>query len=118
MGDIIKSQNKNRCSILSNTPHIRNRKGSSKMERTYVLNFIFKVMAAAGIISVLGIAGASDFGSITNAEIFVYGGISFLMALIGIWGFVNCTRAIEAHKRHERREKARRVAAICSAKAA
>ena len=88
------------------------------MERTYVLNFIFKVMAAAGIISVLGIAGASDLGTVSNAEIFVYGGFSFLMASIGIWGSMNCTRAIEAAKRRERREKARRVAAIYTAKAA
>lgn len=88
------------------------------MERTYVLNFIFKVMAAAGIIAVIGIAGASDFGNITNAELFVYGGISFAMASFGIWGTINCTRAIEAMKRRERREKARRVAAIYTAKAA
>lgn len=88
------------------------------MERTYVLNFIFKVMAAAGIIAVVGIAGASDFGNITNAELFVYGGISFAMASFGIWGTINCTRAIEAMKRRERREKARRVAAIYTAKAA
>ena len=88
------------------------------MERTYVFNFIFKVMAAAGIISVLGIAGASDFGSITNAELFVYGGISFLMASFGIWGTINCTRTIEAMKRRARRERARRVAAIYTAKAA
>ena len=88
------------------------------MERTYVLNFIFKVMAAAGIISVLGIAGASDFGSITNAELFVYGGISFLMASFGIWGSINCTRTIEAMKRRARRERARRVAAVYTAKAA
>ena len=88
------------------------------MERTYVLNFIFKVMATAGIISVLGIAGASDFGNITNAELFVYGGISFIMASFGIWGAINCTRAIEAFKRRERREKARRIAAIYTAKAA
>ena len=88
------------------------------MERTYVLNFIFKVMAAAGIISVIGIAGASDFGNITNAELFVYGGISFLMASFGIWGAMNCTRAIEAMKRRERRERARLVASIYTAKAA
>ena len=88
------------------------------MERTYVLNFIFKVMAAAGIIAFFGIAGASDFGNISNVEIFVYGGISFIAASFGIWGAMNCTRAIEAMKRRERREKARRVAAICSAKAA
>lgn len=87
------------------------------MERTYVLNFIFKVMAAAGIISVLGIAGASDFGNITNAELFVYGGISFAIASFGIWGTINCTRAIEAMKRRTRRERAR-IAAIYSAKAA
>ena len=88
------------------------------MERTYVFNLIFKVMAAAGIIAVLGIAGASDFGNITNAELFVYGGISFVLASFGIWGSINCTRAIEAVKRRERRERARRVAAICPAKAA
>ena len=87
------------------------------MERTYVLNFIFKVMAAAGIISVLGIAGASDFGNITNAELFVYGGISFAIASFGIWGTLNCTRVIEAMKRRTRRERAR-IAAIYSAKAA
>ena len=88
------------------------------MERTYVFNLIFKVMAAAGIIAVLGIAGASDFGNITNAELFVYGGISFIFASFGIWGSINCTRAIEAMKRRERREKARRIAAIYPAKAA
>ena len=88
------------------------------MERTYVLNFIFKVMAAAGVISVFGIAGASDFGSLTNVEIFVYGGISFLMASIGIWGTINCTRTIEAMKRCARRERAHRIAAIYTAKAA
>ena len=88
------------------------------MERTYVLNFIFKVMAAAGIIAVIGIAGASDFGNITNAELFVYGGISFAIASFGIWGTINCTRAIEAMKRRARRERAHRVAAICTAKAA
>ena len=88
------------------------------MERTYVLNFIFKVMAAAGIISVLGIAGASDLGTVSNAEIFVYGGISFAFASFGIWGAINCTRAIEAMKRRARRERAHRVAAIYTAKAA
>lgn len=88
------------------------------MERTYVLNTIFKIMAAAGIIAVLGIAGASDFGNISNGELFLYGGISFAAASIGIWGSINCTRAIEAMKRRERREIARRVAAIYTAKAA
>lgn len=88
------------------------------MERTYVLNAIFKVMTAAGIIFVLGIAGSSDIGIFSNGEILLYGGISFAMASIGIWGIINCTRAIEAMKRRERREKARRIASIYSAKAA
>ena len=88
------------------------------MERTYVLNFIFKVMAAAGIIAFFGIAGASDFGNITNAELFVYGGISFAAASFGIWGTINCSRTIEAMKRRAKRERARRVAAIYTAKAA
>ncbi|MBQ7937694.1 MAG: hypothetical protein IJ283_04270 [Oscillospiraceae bacterium] len=88
------------------------------MERTYVLNTIFKIMAAAGIISVLGIAGASDFGNVSNMEIFVYGGISFIAACIGVWGSINCTRAIEAVKRRERREKARRIAAVYGMRAA
>lgn len=88
------------------------------MERTYVLNAIFKIMAAAGIIAVLGIAGASDLGNLSNGEIFIYGGISFAMASIGIWGTFNCTRAIEAMKRRARRERAHRIASIYSAKAA
>ena len=88
------------------------------MERTYVLNFIFKIMAAAGIISIIGIAGSSDLGTLTNAKIFLFGGISFAMASIGVWGMTNCTRAIEAAKRREKREKARRIAAVYAAKAA
>ncbi len=87
------------------------RKGSSKMERTYVLNAIFKIMAAAGIIAIFGLASASDFGNISNAELFVYGGISFFASALGIWGSVNCTRAIEAMKRRERRAIARKVRA-------
>lgn len=99
-------------------PHRYHRKGRRKMERTYVLNFVFKVMAAAGIISILGIAGASDLGTLSNAELFIYGGISFLAASLGIWGAINCTRAIEATERRRRRERARYVAAVYSAKAA
>ncbi|MBQ6877533.1 MAG: hypothetical protein IJO22_03920 [Oscillospiraceae bacterium] len=87
------------------------------MERTYVLNFIFKVMAAAGIIAFFGIAGASDIGKLTGSEFFLFGGISFLMASFGIWGAINCTRAIEAMERRARRERAR-IAAFYSAKAA
>ncbi len=83
------------------------------MERTYVLNAIFKVMAAAGIIAIIGLAGASDFGNISNAELFVYAALSFGAAALGIWGSTNCTRAIEAMKRRQRRElaRARRIAA-------
>ena len=83
------------------------KKGSNDMERTYVFNFIFKVLAAAGILSILGIAGMSDFESLSNAEVFLYGGVSFLAACVGVWGAMNCTRAIEAAKRRARRAKAR-----------
>ena len=114
----MKSQKQEQMFDFSNIPHINIWKGRSKMERTYVLNFIFKVMAAAGIIAFFGIAGASDFGNISNAEIFVYGGISFIAASFGIWGTINCNRTIEAMKRRARRERARRVAAIYTAKAA
>ncbi len=92
-------------------PPITARKGSKKMERTYVLNAVFKIMAAAGIVAILGIAGASDLGSLSLAELFIYGGMAFAFAAIGIWGAMNCTRAIEAMKRRQRREIARRVAA-------
>ena len=88
------------------------------MERTYVFNAIFKVMAAAGIIMMLGIAGASDLGAFSNAELFLFSGISLAMASIGIWGFMNCSRAIEAMKRRARRERAHRIASIYSGKAA
>lgn len=74
-------------------------------------------MAAAGVIAILGITGASDLGTLTNAEFFLFGGISFLIASFGIWGAINCTRAIEAMKRRARRERAR-IAAVYTAKAA
>ncbi len=99
-------------------PHIDTRKGRSKMERTYVLNAVFKIMAAAGIIAIIGLAGSSDLGYFSNPELFLFGGISFAAAYIGIWGSTNCTRAIEAMKRRERREITRRVEAMYSAKAA
>ncbi len=83
------------------------------MERTYVFNAVFKIMAAAGIIAVLGLAGSSDLGTISNAELFIYGAISFAAAALGIWGSINCTRAIEAMKRRQRRAiaRARRISA-------
>lgn len=65
------------------------------------------MLAAAGIIAMIGTAGMSDFGSLSNAEVFLYGGVSFLAACVGIWGAMNCTRAIEAAKRRARRVKAR-----------
>lgn len=85
------------------------------MERTYVFNVIFKIMAAAGIISLIGLAGMSDFGDISNARIFLQGGISFAAAAIGVWGYVNCSRAIEAEKRRARRAKRRSAASVGSA---
>lgn len=75
-------------------------------------------MAIAGIVSIIGIAGASDFGSITNSEIFVYGGISFLSAALGVWGHVNCSRCIESEKRRIKRKRAQRSVTVTTAKAA
>lgn len=89
-------------------PHPIQRKGHNDMKRTYVLNFVFKFMAVSGIICVLGTAGMSDFGSISNAQIFIQGGISFLAACIGVWGATNCTRAIEASKLRAKRALARK----------
>lgn len=78
-----------------------------KMERTYVLNFIFKVLAACGIIAVIGVAGLSDGDVLSTAEVFIYAGTAFLAACLGIWGASNCTRAIEAEKLRRKRERAR-----------
>lgn len=75
------------------------------MERTYVFNFVFKVIAAAGIFTILGLAGASDLNAITNGELFFYGGLAFSAAAIGIWGALNCSRSIAAFERRRRREK-------------
>lgn len=78
-----------------------------KMERTYVLNFIFKVLAACGVIAVFGVAGLSDGGVLSTAEVFIYGIMSFLTASFGVWGAYNCTKAIEAEKLRRKRERAR-----------
>lgn len=78
-----------------------------KMERTYVLNFIFKVLAACGVIAVFGVAGLSDGGVLSTAEVFIYGVMSFLTASFGVWGTYNCTKAIEAEKLRRKRERAR-----------
>lgn len=88
------------------------------MERTYVFNFIFKVMAAVGIFAVIGTAGMSDFDLLPSGQIFLQGGVSFLVACIGIWGAINCSRAIEASKRRARRAGARRDNVVSFPKAA
>lgn len=77
------------------------------MERTYVFNFIFKVLAVFGVVAVMCIAGLSDSEILSTAEVFIYGLLSFFAASIGIWGAYNCTKAIEAEKRRKQRELAR-----------
>lgn len=77
------------------------------MRRTYVFNVIFKIMATLGILCILGIAGMSDLGGISNTQLFIQGGISFLFAATGIWGASNCSRALAAMKRRKLREAAR-----------
>lgn len=75
-------------------------------------------MAAIGIVAVFGLAGASDFGTIENAELFLGGTAAFLTAAVGIWGASNCTRAIRAVERRQRRAKARQLRVITNVEAA
>lgn len=85
-----------------------------KMERTYVLNFIFKVLAVCGVLAAICVAGLSDGDVLSTAEVFIYGGTAFFAACLGVWGTSNCTRAIEAEKLRRKRETARlRRAAAC-----
>ena len=87
--------------------HPLKKKGRNKMERTYVFNFIFKMLAGIGVLGVIGIAGLCDCGNLTTAQVFFFGGISLLLAYVGIWGATNCSRAIEAEKRRRRKEIAK-----------
>ena len=75
------------------------------MERTYVFNTVFKVMAALGFISLLGLAGSSDLGEISSSRLFIQGGISIVCAAVGVWGAMNCSRIIESEKKRIRRAK-------------
>ena len=85
-----------------------------KMERTYVSNFIFKVLAVFGVLAAICVAGLSDSDVLSTAEVFIYGGTAFFAACLGVWGASNCTRAIEAEKLRRKREMARlRRAAAC-----
>ena len=85
-----------------------------KMERTYVSNFIFKVLAVCGVLAAICVAGLSDSDVLSTAEVFIYGGTAFFAACLGVWGTSNCTRAIEAEKLRRKREMARlRRAAAC-----
>lgn len=104
---IIDSEARTDVLIIEQTPPRVNQERMLKMERTYVLNFIFKVLAACGVIAVFGVAGLSDGGVLSTAEVFIYGIMSFLTASFGVWGAYNCTKAIEAEKLRRKRERAR-----------
>lgn len=96
------------------TPPYMTQERMLKMERTYVLNFIFKVLAACGVLAAICVAGLSDSDVLSTAEVFIYGGTAFFAACLGVWGTSNCTRAIEAEKLRRKRETARlRRAAAC-----
>ena len=103
---IIDSETRTDVLIIEQHPRI-DQERMLKMERTYVLNFIFKVLAACGVIAVFGVAGLSDGGVLSTAEVFIYGIMSFLTASFGVWGAYNCTKAIEAEKLRRKRERAR-----------
>lgn len=83
------------------------KKGCYIMERTYVFNFAFKVLAFFGIAAIMCVAGLSDGEVLSTAEVFIYGLLAFLAASTGIWGAYNCTKAIETEKRRRKRELAR-----------
>ena len=96
------------------TPPYMTQERMLKMERTYVLNFIFKVLAVCGVLAAICVAGLSDSDVLSTAEVFIYGGMAFFAACLGVWGTSNCTRAIEAEKLRRKRETARlRRAAAC-----
>ena len=87
--------------------HPYKKKGRNEMKRTYVFNVVFKVMAALGILCIIGSAGMSDAGSISNTRLFVQCAVSLFFAATGIWGASNCSRAIAAMERRKRREALR-----------
>ena len=96
------------------TPPYMTQERMLKMERTYVLNFIFKVLVVCGVLAAISVAGLSDSDVLSTAEVFIYGGTAFFAACLGVWGTSNCTRAIEAEKLRRKRETARlRRAAAC-----
>lgn len=76
-----------------------------KLEKMCILNFVFKMIAAAGIIGIFVIAGLSDADILNNAHIFSYGTASLLLSSIGIWGYLNCTRIIDSYKKSYNRRK-------------
>lgn len=78
-----------------------------RIEKICVLNFIFKILAAAGTLSLIGLAMISDYGDITNASLFLHGLASLSIAGTGVWGMSNCTRFIESYKSRQKRLRAR-----------
>lgn len=80
-----------------------------KIERLCIANFIFKIVAAAGAVSIVVLAMMSDSGAIETSEVLVRGSLSFLAASVGVWGSVNCTRMIESYREHLRRSRLRIV---------
>lgn len=78
-----------------------------RIEKICILNFIFKIMAAVGTLSIIGLAMISDYGDITNASLFLHGLIWLAVAGIGVWGMSNCSRFIESYKSRQRRLRAR-----------
>ena len=88
-------------------PHPLKKKGRNEMRRTYVFNVIFKIMAALGIFCIIGSAGMSDLGNVSNTQLFIQCGISLFFSAVGIWGSSNCSRALAAMERRRLREKAR-----------
>ncbi len=111
----MKSESTNGCSLCLRQRGVPppERKGWEKeMKRTYVFKILFAAAAAAGILMVLGCAGASDLGLIGNGELFLRGGFGAFLAFAGTRGAMVCDRALEASRKAALRP-ARRGAKDC-----
>lgn len=78
-----------------------------KIERICILNFIFKIIGTAGVVSIVLLALMSDSGNADLSKLFVEVSLSFLASTLGIWGAVNCSKIIESYKESIRRQKLR-----------
>lgn len=81
-----------------------------KIEKIFILNFLFKILIAVGVISIVTVAGLSDSESLSNLSVFTFGTVGLVLSALGIWGYVNCSRMIESYKKSYMRHRAEIIA--------